>query len=102
MQYNVLHCTSVLCILLHCTALHCIALHCIALHCIALHCTELYCTVLPCTALQDTKEKSCIRETLKLSTDADSSTDIFVSPGVKTGFFFFHILHSTLPREYRG
>ena len=41
---------------------------------------------LPITVRIRTEEKkSCIRETPKLSTDADSSTDIFVSAGVKKG-----------------
>ena len=40
-------------------------------------------------------KRSRIRETLNLSTDADSSTDIFVSAGVKKGvesiFFLFFL-----------
>ena len=31
------------------------------------------------------KKKSCTQETPNLSTDADSSTDIFISAGVKKG-----------------
>ena len=41
------------------------------------------------------EEKSCIRETPNLSTDADSSTNIFFPAGIKKGliaYFFFAIL----------
>ena len=36
------------------------------------------------------KKKNCIRETPNLSTDTDSSTDIFVSAGVKKGLKKLH------------